>query len=265
MRNKLCSFGVLAVLAFMAPSCDNGGSLIGKDLETDESTNGTPNISGTWKVKKISISGELKNVVPSDDASYSAITIKLPETTQGYISGNTFINTINIEFEIKEDRQIILKNYDGTRRAEDEWGWAFKSHIMSERSFIMNKLASSADVRHVQNNHTNITLRRITNDVQFMHSVYAQEPPSYVENELIIWLEQGVDAEEFTRNSSLKIAPKSVLSEGLNIWLFEFTDEVEQRCMFKVKKFDISKNNELIFMDSQNNSLIVLVKAASPQ
>jgi len=65
----------------------------------------------------------------------------------------------------------------------------------------------------------------------FMRSIYAQNPSSYVENELIIWLEQGVDAKEFARNSSQKIAPKSVLSERLNIWLFEFTDGAEQRSM----------------------------------
>ena len=63
----------------------------------------------------------------------------------------------------------------------------------------------------------------------FMHSVYADDSPSYVENELIIWLEHGVAAKEFAINSSQKILPKSVLSESLNIWLFEFTDEIEQR------------------------------------
>jgi len=152
MRKKLCLFVVLAILVFMVPSCDDG----------DSTAPQTPDISGIWKVQKISISGELKNVVSPDNASYSAITIEIPETTQGYMGGHTFQNTMGFEFKIKEDRQIILKHYGGSRGEEDKWGYAFQDHIM-----------------------------------------------------------------------------------------------------FNVRKFDISKNNELIFMDSQNNPLIVFVKTVA--
>lgn len=63
---------------------------------------------------------------------------------------------------------------------------------------------------------------------------YAQEPqtkPSttYVENEFIIWLEQGVDASSFAFNSGVEITPKRLLSERLNIWLFEIADTKEPR------------------------------------
>jgi len=56
--------------------------------------------------------------------------------------------------------------------------------------------------------------------IVLIYSMHAQDSRSYVENELIIWLEQGVDAHEFATNSRQRIAPKEVLSERLNIWLF---------------------------------------------
>lgn len=92
---------------------------------------GTPSISGTWEVKAINISNELTNIgSPPENAHYSNISITIPDTTQGSISGNTFNNTIGFDFEIKEHRQIILKNYGGTRIAEDSWGQGFKDQIM---------------------------------------------------------------------------------------------------------------------------------------
>ena len=53
--------------------------------------------------------------------------------------------------------------------------------------------------------------------------------PSYIENELIIWINEGIDEEEFAANSNQKIVPKRPLGECWNIWLFEFTDKAEQR------------------------------------
>ena len=55
----------------------------------------------------------------------------------------------------------------------------------------------------------------------------AQAP--YVENEFIIWLEKGVDASDFAVRSDAGIVPKRVLSQRLNIWLFEITDNKEPR------------------------------------
>ena len=52
---------------------------------------------------------------------------------------------------------------------------------------------------------------------------------SYVENEFIIWLEQGIDAQYFALNSNSAIVPKRLLSERLNIWLFEIMDSKEPR------------------------------------
>lgn len=51
----------------------------------------------------------------------------------------------------------------------------------------------------------------------------------YVEDEFIIWLEQGVDASTFAVSSNVGITPKRQLSERLNIWLFEITDSRELR------------------------------------
>jgi len=75
--------------------------------------------------------------------------------------------------------------------------------------------------------------------VLFTHSMQAQNRFSYVERdtaffvekELIIRLEPGVDAKEFAANSQQKIVPKRLLAESWNTWLFEFTDSKEQRSM----------------------------------
>ena len=59
---------------------------------------------------------------------------------------------------------------------------------------------------------------------------FAQEQKpqvTYVENEFIIWLEQGVDASSFAIESNAGITPKRMLSERLNIWLFETDDKAE--------------------------------------
>ena len=47
---------------------------------------------------------------------------------------------------------------------------------------------------------------------------------TYVEDEFIVWLEQGVDASTFSLNSNGGIVPKRMLSKRLNIWLFEIAD-----------------------------------------
>ncbi len=78
---------------------------------------------------------------------------------------------------------------------------------------------------------------------------YAQEKAgTYVENEFIIWLEQGVDASTFAANSNAGITPSRLLSKRLNIWLFEISsnkmsrDEIMQ-CLTKNADVRIIQNN----------------------
>jgi len=186
------------------------------------------NIGGLWKVKALSISGELTNIdSPPDDAIYSNISIQILDATQGNIRGNTFYNTINLIFEIKEQQQILVS------------------------------------------------------------------VPQYVENELIIQFEEEVDAAEFATNSNLGITPKELLSRRLNIWLFEtdgtkalsvLIDILSQNANVKIVQYNHTgitprgredrsfqenilntvkfntSNNELTFMNSQNNPVIVFIK-----
>ncbi|MBR4147184.1 MAG: S8 family peptidase [Bacteroidales bacterium] len=76
-----------------------------------------------------------------------------------------------------------------------------------------------------------------------------QEPQStYVENEFIIWLEQGVDASSFAVQSNAGIEPKRLLSERLNIWLFETDDKAESHeakmdCLWKHPDVRVIQNN----------------------
>jgi subtilisin family serine protease len=93
---------------------------------------------------------------------------------------------------------------------------------------------------------------------------YAQEPqtqPSanYVKNEFIIWLEQGVDASAFATNTGIDIQPKRLLSERLNIWLFETADDKESR-ENKMHRLAANKDVRVI----QNNHTNIVMREAIP-
>lgn len=85
----------------------------------------------------------------------------------------------------------------------------------------------------------------------FIYPVNSQISSSYIENELIIWLEKGVNAEEFAARSSQGIVPKRLLSKRLNIWLFEFTESTAQR---KERMNNLSLNNQVKYV--QNNHYV---------
>ncbi|HPM11414.1 MAG TPA: S8 family serine peptidase [Paludibacter sp.] len=93
----------------------------------------------------------------------------------------------------------------------------------------------------------------------FIYPLHAQKTDTYVENELIIWLEQGVDAEKFATNSNEGIVPKRLLSKRLNIWLFEITDQTGQRDM---KMDNLSKNANTKHI--QNNHTNITLRAITP-
>jgi subtilisin family serine protease len=102
--------------------------------------------------------------------------------------------------------------------------------------------------------------------------VYAQDrftfiendTSSFVENELIIWLEQGVDAKEFAVRSAQKIEPKRCLFEELNIWLFEFADEKGQRNMAQrnMRMNNLASNNQVKYV--QNNHTGIDLRGLDP-
>ena len=87
---------------------------------------------------------------------------------------------------------------------------------------------------------------------------YAQEPQknqgstTYVENEFIIWLEQGVDATTFAANSNAGITPKRMLSKRLNIWLFEITNKAESR---EVKMEQLWKNPDVRVIQNNHTNI----------
>ncbi len=93
---------------------------------------------------------------------------------------------------------------------------------------------------------------------------YAQEPQAqrsatYVENEFIIWLEQGVDASTFAVNTDIDIQPKRLLSERLNVWLFEIEDNKEPR-EDKMHRLAANKDVRVI----QNNHTNIMLREAIP-
>ena len=87
-----------------------------------------------------------------------------------------------------------------------------------------------------------------------------QEPQStYVENEFIIWLESGVDASGFAVQSNAGIEPKRLLSQRLNIWLFETNDRAESH---EAKMERLSKNPDVRVI--QNNHTNIYLRESIP-
>ena len=87
----------------------------------------------------------------------------------------------------------------------------------------------------------------------------SQKSTTYVENEFIIWLEQGVDATTFAANSNVGISPKRMLSKRLNIWLFEIDDKAESR---EVKMEQLWKNPSVRVI--QNNHTNITLREVIP-
>lgn len=87
----------------------------------------------------------------------------------------------------------------------------------------------------------------------------SQESISYVENEFIIWLEQGVDAASFAARSNETIAPKELLSKDLNIWLFEIKGDVKHRDLIMQ---NLSRNGDIRHI--QNNHTNISMRDVTP-
>lgn len=92
---------------------------------------------------------------------------------------------------------------------------------------------------------------------------YAQETNSettnYVENEFIIWLEQDIDASTFAVNSGIEIMPKRLLSERLNIWLFEISYNKQSR---EDKMRHLATHNDVRLI--QNNHTNIMLRELVP-
>ena len=82
---------------------------------------------------------------------------------------------------------------------------------------------------------------------------------TYVENEFIIWLEQGVDASTFAIQSNAGIIPKRMLSQRLNIWLFEIDDKAESH---EAKMERLWKNPDVRVI--QNNHTNISLRESIP-
>jgi subtilisin family serine protease len=82
---------------------------------------------------------------------------------------------------------------------------------------------------------------------------------TYVENEYIIWLEQGVDASDFAIQSNAGITPKRLLSRRLNIWLYEIDDKAESH---ETKMERLWKNPDVRLI--QNNHTNIQLRESIP-
>lgn len=76
----------------------------------------------------------------------------------------------------------------------------------------------------------------------------------YVENELIIWLEQGVDASAFAAQANVGIEPKRLLSKRLNIWLFEINDSKEPR---EAKMHRLNNNPDVRVVQNNHTNIVM--------
>ena len=90
-------------------------------------------------------------------------------------------------------------------------------------------------------------------------AVESTNSETYVDNEFIIWLEQGVDASTFALHSDAGLTPKRLLSKRLNIWLFEINDRAESR---EAKMDRLSKNPDVRVI--QNNHTNIYLRESIP-
>ena len=86
-----------------------------------------------------------------------------------------------------------------------------------------------------------------------------QETATYVENEIIIWLEQDVDAATFSINSKAGIFPKRLLSKRLNIWLFEIEESKVPR---EERMQRLTRNADVRLI--QNNHTNIVLRESIP-
>ena len=82
---------------------------------------------------------------------------------------------------------------------------------------------------------------------------------NYVENEFIVWLEPGVEASSFAVESNTGITPKRMLSQRLNIWLFETSDRAESH---EAKLERLSKHPDVRV--AQNNHTNIYLRESIP-
>ena len=219
---KILKFTALSAFLLMLA----GGLLSCERQEIRGTDSAYTEIAGTWHVKAFNDYDGLRDVgLPPDFATYSKFSITIPASASGRITGNSFHQSFDFAFEIKESGQIITSC------------------------------------------------------------------PLYAENVLMIQLKPGIDTETFATNSNLGIIPKEFVTAG--VWLFKTdgaksldelivilsqdvnvvavqknhriflrADSYSQPFMENIcstAKFDIS-NNELTFMDSEGNPLIIFIK-----
>lgn len=98
-----------------------------------------------------------------------------------------------------------------------------------------------------------VTVLLFLSSFSFGQKAQSPQSPTYVENELIVWLEQGVDASAFATRSNAGIVPKRQLSQRLNIWLFEIADEKEPR---EEKMHRLSFNDEVRVVQNNHTNIV---------
>jgi hypothetical protein len=109
------------------------------EFDDDKDNETISPIAGEWKVKSQNMSGELTDIIsPPENAHYPDISIQIPDTIKGHVTGNTFRNQIGAGFEIKDSRQIHFENYGGTRLLEDDWGRAFENNLRNTVKFVIS-------------------------------------------------------------------------------------------------------------------------------
>ena len=113
--------------------------LIGAGCE-DENISEEHSLIGSWQIDTQNISGELKSCInPPENALFPDISIVVPDTTKGLITGNTFYNTFGVGFEIKDKQHIEFENHLATRIAEDDCGSSFGENLRSTVRFDFSK------------------------------------------------------------------------------------------------------------------------------
>jgi len=197
--------------------------LAGGLASCNEKENTATSIAGTWKVTALTINGDLMSIgYPPEGSIFQNITIIIPDASMGKIRGNNFFDTIEFEFEIKENQQIdfnfqlqyienelIIRLKQGVDAYEfatfhqgiapkellaKNWNtWLFETDGTESLDVLINRLSKDDNVIHVSRNNTGITLRSVE-DIAFRDAIANTVKFAVSNNELTFMDSRGTSS-----------------------------------------------------------------------
>ena len=112
----------------------------------------TPTLTGTWKLEAYLTSGILESKPANVDKDV-IFTLKDDEKT-GTIAGNTFVNTVEGNYDLLGDCRIRVKSFGGTKVGEP--AWSEKAWLVSGTEYYYERFEGTLKIHRNQGKETMI-------------------------------------------------------------------------------------------------------------